>query len=442
MTPPQSRARRDVPDDHGNHQREVAEPYHRDDRVTLHLGDCLDVLADLPTDSVHSVVTDPPYSLEFMGAEWDRFRVDDRAARWSGGSSGSAGRISTSSLTGSPLPAYTTTRTTSQCLTCGKRDAFRNSHPCDVDGIAEWFTVRVDGVPMEMRAFGAWVQAWAGECLRVLVPGGHVVAFGGPRTWHRLAVGLEEAGFDIRDSLAWLYGSGFPKSLDVSKAIDKAALIQQANHGPVAGAAGKWSGWGTALKPGFEPIMLARKPLVGTVAQNVTRHGAGGLNIDASRTPPTDRPDRIPNPSKSGDGAKGRWPVNVVLDEDQARNLDNASTPFGEPGASRFFYVPKAGTNERPRVDGTAHPTVKPLALMRWLVRLVTPPGGTVLEPFAGSGTTVEACLLEDFRCIAIEKSSEYAPLVMARIHRQRNAVEAIKLNGEDLGLFGIEEAC
>jgi site-specific DNA-methyltransferase (adenine-specific) len=244
-------------------------------------------------------------------------------------------------------------------------------------------------------------QEWAEECLRVLKPGGHMLAFGGTRTWHRLAVAVEDAGFEIRDSIAWMYGSGFPKHR-------------------------------AALKPAFEPVVMGRKPFKGSLTANETLYGAGALNIDATRI------------------GVGRWPANVVLDETTAPLLDQQSgqagahgsnrgaglvrgnigpvglqersattPPKDEGGASRFFYVAKAPTRERPVVDGVAHPTVKPLALMRWLVKLVTPPGGTVLEPFAGSGATVEACIFEGFHCIAIEREAEYLPLIQARIDRQ-----------------------
>jgi site-specific DNA-methyltransferase (adenine-specific) len=228
------------------------------------------------------------------------------------------------------------------------------------------------------------------------------LAFGGTRTWHRLAVGVEDAGFEIRDSIAWLYGSGFPK--------------HRAN-----------------LKPAFEPIVMARKPFKGSLTDNESLHGTGALCVDATRTD------------------AGRWPANVALDETTAEILDqqsgilktggavrknnNGPNTIGlglgpisktshsdEGGASRFFYVAKAPKKERPVVEGVAHATVKPLDLMRWLVTLVTPVGGTVLEPFAGSGTTVEACILEGFNCIAIEREAEYLPLIAARIERQAAA--------------------
>lgn len=227
--------------------------------------------------------------------------------------------------------------------------------------------------------------------------------------------------------------------------------------------------------------MCARKPLTGTVAGNVLQHGTGALNIDACRIDGMFESGcgskDSENNSMSGrnyarppkpDSTTGRWPANVVLDEGMAAELDEQSgnRPAGgrvtgehipttgdsgiygakgavgfashddQGGASRFFYTAKADSNERPRVDGIAHPTVKPLSLMRWLVRLVTPPGGTVLEPFAGSGTTVEACLLERFRCVAIEREADYLPLILARIHRRLDPLAAIRLAGDDLGLF------
>lgn len=244
---------------------------------------------------------------------------------------------------------------------------------------------------------------WAEECLRVLKPGGHLLAFGGTRTWHRLAVAVEDAGFEIRDSIAWMHGQGFPKHR-------------------------------ATLKPAFEPVVMARKPFKGSLTANEAVYGTGALDIDGCRTDAR------------------RWPANVTLDAPMEKALDSQSgvlsshggnkehKPKGHTfggaemkaetgffhgdsgGASRFFYVAKAAKKERPLVDGVAHATVKPLALMRWLVRLVTPSGGTVLEPFAGSGTTVEACILEGFHCIAIEREVEYLPLIQARIDRQAAA--------------------
>lgn len=396
------------------------EPHYTDERATIYHGDCREVIATLPDNSVDAIVTDPPYELGFMGKRWD-----------------------------------------------------------------------ASGIAYD-------VELWA-ECLRVLKPGGHMLAFGGTRTWHRLACAVEDAGFEVRDSLAWLYGSGFPKSLDVSKAIDKAAGAQREvvgtkigrpgyslvpndnSHTPTYGtfgssegecaitapatdAARTWQGWGTALKPAFEPIVVARKPLTGTVAGNVLEWGTGALNIDGCRigtdervSPPggipngagnyvnTDKPRNADYPSKV---VAGRWPANVVLDEDQAAALDRQSghscsgwrdtdtapsiggvygddkrdrtgPHYGDTGgASRFFYVAKAPAKERPKVDGVAHPTVKPLTLMRWLCRLVTPPDGVILEPFAGSGTTIEAALSEGFRIIAIEREPDYLPLIAARLER------------------------
>lgn len=394
----------------------------QNDEMTLWHGDCIEVMNTLPDNSVDSIVTDPPYGLGFMGKDWDDL-------------------------------------------------------PPGLD--------------------------FAVEALRVLKPGGHLLAFGGTRTWHRLTVAVEDAGFEIRDSIAWLYGSGFPKSLDVGKAIAeaRAAAARAAGEHPDCECSESyrfrgehtpgcpaddgerldiWDGWGTALKPSFEPIVVGRKPLRGTVAANVLAHGTGALNIGATRTA-TDAPlsggaysakgratesaslragsgMNVPGARPSGEFVRpdGRWPTNVVLDESQGAALDEQSgtlhsgvmragadraprpggTIFGADGrtfnpadtygdsggASRFFptfrYEAKAPTSERPSVDGVQHPTVKPLELMRWLVRLVTPKGGLVLEPFAGSGTTIEAALLEGFWCIGIEREESYLPLIEKRINK------------------------
>lgn len=687
----------------------MSQPYHADERVTLWHGDCLQVLrADengydfqlgygtrrlIPDGSVDAVVTDPPYGL----ANTDPQHVADTIFRW-------------------------------------------------VNGDRDYLPGGSGFMGKAWDAFVPPVAVWD-ECLRVLKPGGHVLAFAGSRTVDLMTLGLRLAGFDIRDSIAWLYGSGFPKSLDVSKAIDKRPGVSQhpafaahlaerrqaaglsradvservvgtrtgacwnwehhqfpeakwwpalrdlldldeAKWGPIIAEAERqkigvkagnrlavapgqgedrsaidldvtthatpdaerWQGWGTALKPAFEPIVVARKPLAGsTVAANVLEHGTGALNIDACRVEAHDGP-RVQGAQREAgatnfDGTRaggkvydlGRWPTNVVLDESQADELDQqsgdrpaggkvtgrqdsrtgdngiygdtggasrffkvisqtpsdlvflpveceaweqpgdastraantsagrstesryASSPIGGSGSKptdpsprgtrsttgtttpstttsttscasppsgtttttsasasstdgstgsrsaavsgatptspsmpslsderapstataesaprhtaesgspatatssthddarsehadstpewpRFRYQAKAPTSERPHytaADGTrvAHPTTKPLDLMRWLVRLVTPPGGTVLEPFAGSGTTVEACLLERFHCIAIERSEEYLPLVMARVHKRTNTVEAIRLAGDDGGLLDL----
>jgi hypothetical protein len=265
------------------------------------------------------------------------------------------------------------------------------------------------------------------------------------------------------------------------------ATVHRLPTAPATDAAREWEGWGTALKPAFEPVVVARKPLVGTVAANVLAWGTGALNVDGCRVegpkPDTTRGASVNASSMAAplggqgrilDDGKGRWPANVVLDESQAAALDEQSgesrdgtavkrnrsedgrAPYeassymitdrsredqtygGQGGASRFFYVAKADASERPRVNGTAHPTVKPLDLMRWLVRLVTPPGGTVLEPFAGSGTTVEACIIEGFQCIAIEREADYLPLIRQRIDRRRDPVEALRGQAADLGLFDL----
>ena len=417
---------------------EQLEAHYQDDQVTLYHGDCLEVMASLPAESVDAICTDPPYGLGFMGKKWDDL-------------------------------------------------------PPGLD--------------------------FAVEAMRVLKPGGHLLAFGGTRTWHRLAVAIEDAGFEIRDSIAWLYGSGFPKSLDVSKVIDKAAGVEFTARpaegvgfmradgrdgynvtknrldraGETTPDAERWQGWGTALKPAFEPIIVARKPLTGTVAANVLEHGTGALNIDACRIGTTggrtvhtrsagkDR-DRWEGNEWTGEVTDngGRWPANVILDESQAAELDrqsgvlksgvgrigagkgtaeNASSyestgiissSYGDTGgASRFFkvvsehaastpdfptfrYQAKAPTRERPRVNGVAHPTVKPLDLMRWLVRLVTPPGGTVLDPFAGSGTTGEACLLEHLNCILIEREEDYLPLIVQRVIRTQHTADTTPGRNDD----------
>lgn len=386
----------------------------------LERADCLLALRQLPDNSVDSIVTDPPYGLSFMGKRWDY------------------------------------------------------------------------DVPS--------VEVWA-ECLRVLKPGGHLLAFAGTRTQHRMAVRIEDAGFEIRDMIAWVYGSGFPKSLDVSKAIDKAAGVEREftplgnavkrmipgadqnatgswikDNGreyqpgvsePATDAARQWQGWGTALKPALEPITVARKPLVGTVAENVLAHGTGALNIDGCRVA-TDEALKLgktglasekfftkgeaPQVEKHQHDA-GRWPANLIHDGsdevlsafpqaagqqgpisttapsektsnvygrmkregEASANSENAGTVgfkmkpgmrrLDEGSAARFFYCAKASKADRG--EGNNHPTVKPTDLMRYLCRLVTPAGGWVLDPYMGSGSTGKAAVLEGFRFIGIDKDDD-----------------------------------
>ena len=424
--------------------------------VDIRHGDCLEVLRELPDNSVDSVVCDPPYGLS-------------------------------------------------------------NTKPQQVaDVLAAWVTGDTEAVPATKGGFMGkdWDSfvpppaVWA-ECLRVLKPGGHMAVFAGARTQDLMGLSIRLAGFEIRDTLGWIYGSGFPKSMDISKAIDKAAgaerevigvkpytnqdirgnayeseiarerdRIQATITAPATPEAARWDGWGTALKPAIEPIILARKPLVGTVAQNVLAHGVGGLNIDACRVParddrkpvsgfynrslkdrqsmPNDRPymDKL-NPDDSGavqPHPSGRFPANVLLDEHAAKEMDKQSgqagahgesrgggtrgmlgwqsdnrqtTNVGVGGASRFFpvfkYQAKAPKKERPvieREDGSKiqHPTVKPVALMEWLVTLTTPEGGLVLDPFAGTGTTLQAARNKGFRAIGVEQDADYIQLINARL--------------------------
>jgi site-specific DNA-methyltransferase (adenine-specific) len=327
------------------------------------------------------------------------------------------------------------------------------------------------------------VEVWA-ECLRVLKPGGHLLAFAGTRTQHRMAVRIEDAGLEIRDMIAWCYGSGFPKSLDVSKAIDKAAGAEREVVGKASGArngngqnndygaygsasdglysvtapatpeAQQWAGWGTALKPALEPITVARKPLTGTVAANVLERGTGALNVDGCRVATDELKGKVYNnnnntgwkctsaPSTVHGNETGRWPANLIHDgsdevlalfpdvkgskgsgltQTKARSWKNTSTAginrvgHDDTGsAARFFYCAKASKADRS--EGNTHPTVKPTDLMRYLCRLVTPPGGIVLDPFMGSGSTGKAAVLEGFRFIGIERDPAYLEIARSRI--------------------------
>lgn len=406
--------------------------------IRLLRGDMLDLLPTLPAESFHACVTDPPYHLTSIVKRF-------------GGATAAPAKFGTDGAYAHASAGF-----------MGK----------------QW-----DGGDIAFRP-----ETWA-AVLRVLRPGAHLLCFGGSRTSHRMVCAIEDAGFEIRDTLCWLYGSGFPKSLDVSKAIDRAAGVMREVVGSKAGMPGyrtgrtgenevygdglangsakceittpatpeaaQWTGWGTALKPAYEPIILARKPLAGTVAANVLRHGCGGINVDACRVPGGAKP--YGNPTEA-DGYRlhkrdddwmpsvaGRWPANVLHDgsdeveaafarfgttestaaprhngdfKSVAKGRDTPHTTHGhiDSGtASRFFYSSKADKADR---ADSRHPTVKPIDLMQWLCRLITPPGGHVLDPFAGSGSTGEAAMLEGFDATLIERDPTYAADIQHRIDR------------------------
>jgi DNA modification methylase len=402
---------------------------------TVVQGDCIEVMKSIKDESIDAIVTDPPYGLEFMGKDWDG------------------------------------------------ADGFRRSlNGADVG--RESVFGRMSARAPEYRAgnsFQAFSEAWARETLRILKPGGHLLAFGGTRTYHRLACAIEDAGFEIRDSIDWIYGQGFPKSLDISKAIDKMLGGEREVIGTTKGSgmtksnvdqgaqqrfttewsitssdpatpeAARFSGWGTALKPAHETVVVARKPVIGTVAENVLEHGTGGINVDGCRV----------------GRSIGRWPPNIVLthapgcEEEcdpscpvammDAQSGETKSTDrprhnkarenvfFGQcdkvdrvtggftdvGGASRFFptfewsefdFLYCAKASKRDRGEGNNHPCVKPITFMRWLVRLVTPAGGIVLDPFLGSGTTGVAARLEGFHFLGVEREESYVVIAMRRI--------------------------
>ncbi|HGM4821476.1 TPA: site-specific DNA-methyltransferase [Pseudomonas aeruginosa] len=413
---------------------------------TLHLGDCLLVLKTFPDNSFDSVVTDPPYGIRFMGKAWDGADIEARAARRA------------------EMPSHAP-------------DAGPNGGHRSVAAEAG----KYDLTPKGMLAFQAFTLEWAAECLRVLKPGGHLLSFASPRTYHHMAVGIEMAGFEIRDQIMWVFGSGFPKSHNLS---------------------GEYEGWGTALKPGHEPICMARKPLAGTVARNVLAHGTGALNIDGCRIPsepmppntgagglPRRREDEQRGPGAvSQPHAGGRWPANLIHDGSPevvalfphtksgvmkggtiraaqdapgsvcygtyGGNATSADT-FGDEGsAARFFYCAKATRRDRNegcehmdrkplhwssgsqnpgsfQSEGTEktsqnnHPTVKPTDLMAYLVRLVTPPGGKVLDPFTGSGSTGKAAVRDGFEFVGIEREAPYLAIAEARIAHELERVTA-----------------
>jgi len=329
--------------------------------MKLMLGNCLDKLKELDDNSVDSIVTDPPYGLSFMGKKWDY-----------------------------DVPA---------------------------------------------------VNIWE-ECFRVLKPGGYLLAFAGTRTQHRMAVNIEDAGFEIRDMIAWVYGSGFPKSHNISKALDKVGSPE----------AQQWDGWGTALKPALEPITVARKPVAEkSIAENVLKYGTGAINIDESRVGTGAKKWEKPRggiwktdtdaKAKLVDNPQGRFPANLIHD-----GSDEVVELAGE--SARFFYCAKASKKDRDEgldqmeeqqfvqwqtgngasgkpssmSEGrdtkrkNTHPTVKPTDLMKYLIRMVTPKGGVVLDPFMGSGSTGKAAKLEGFDFIGIEMDEEYFLLAKSRI--------------------------
>jgi len=251
------------------------------------------------------------------------------------------------------------------------------------------------------------VEMWR-EALRVLKPGGHLLAFSGTRTYHRMVCAIEDAGFEVRDQIGWVYSQGFPKS----KNLD-----------------GQWQGWGTALKPAWEPICVARKPLIGTVAENVLAHGTGAMNIDGCRVGTDENLNGGAYSGGNKDLSKatsyatgvnagefvqpsGRWPANII--HDGSDEVVGAFPGEGDGSAARFFYCAKASRADRG--DANIHPTVKPTDLMRYLCRLVTPPGGVVLDPFMGSGSTGKAAMLEGFQFIGIDMTPEYVEIARARI--------------------------
>jgi site-specific DNA-methyltransferase (adenine-specific) len=461
--------------------------------IDLRLGDCIDVLKTLKDNSVDSIVTDPPYHLTSIVKRFGK----EGSAPAQYGTDGAFARASKGFM--------------------GK----------------EW-----DGGDIAFRT-----DVWS-ECLRVLKPGGHLLSFGGSRTYHRMAVAIEDAGFEIRDQIMWVYGSGFPKSHNIGKAIDKIQGNERELVGvkenkinlnatkegdksfyenawnnkeyidlEVTKGTTEWEGWGTALKPSHEPICMARKPLSEkTIAENVLKHGTGGINIDGSRIPfdmtdtnPATNPlyrqeneYKMPEKGQESNGSvsftsskneisqEGRFPANIMFDEEAGKILDeqsgtlksgkmksthtrhtdgspngiygkfNPNHPIGETygdtgGASRFFYSPKVSKKERNagledmeekesvlpgrntfdengnrlRVDGSIipplvsknhHPTVKPIALMEYLITLVTPKGGIVLEPFMGSGSTGIAAKNLGMSFIGIEREEEYFEIAKQRI--------------------------
>ena len=443
-------------------------------------GKCRKVMKDMPDNCIDTIITDPPYGLEFMGQDWDKL---------------------------------------------GGINSGRSRKENEITAISKGPESYQAGKPMQ-----EWHYKWTKRALRIAKPGAMMFVFGGTRTFHRLTCAIEDAGWEIRDCMMWLYGSGFPKSLDISKAIDKAkgaerevvktpmtkhstagkgisnelderpwmtearekGYHEHSGPDPATDLAKQWDGYGTALKPAWEPIIVAMKPLDGTFAQNAEKWGVGGLWIDGGRIG-----TETETHSKSTEAAKGkgiygsfnpvgttkhnygRWPANVILDEEAGVMLDGQSgvsksnartkpsntiskpivnigggwkSPKNEHtdsgGASRFFYCAKASRSERnaglegmeaqitddgreKKIDNAYlrgktlrqnnHPTVKPLKLMEYLCKLTkTPDGGVVLDPFGGSGTTAVACRNTGRPYILIEKDPHYCEIARARVKEAR----------------------
>lgn len=367
--------------------------------------DCLGTMSEMPDACVDAIVTDPPAGIGFMGKTWDKPGVL--------GVSG-----------GRAMPATTSSRNPS-CKVCGGR---KRAGPKTKGCVCERPTWNdVEYRLKDRLVFVSWMTSVFTEALRVLKPGGHALVWAIPRTSHWTATALEDAGFEVRDRISHVFGTGFPKSLSVGKAISKVTGEDGQLHK-------EWQGFGTALKPAMEDWWVCRRPLDGTVAQNVIKHGVGAFNVDGCRvgTPPT--PDAV-----------GRYPANLIHDgsdevlelfpdsngqqgavtgKEPSSEINNvygdfngrpATTPRGDKGsAARFFYCAKASAKDRG--EGNKHATVKPTDLMRYLCRLVTPPGGIVLDPFMGSGSTGKAARLEGFRFIGVEKELDSYHTALKRV--------------------------
>lgn len=309
--------------------------------------------------------------------------------------------------------------------------------------LSEWASGNYTYTPKKKGFMG---QNWDGfvpspslwiEVLRVLKPGGHALVFAGSRTQDLMGLSIRIAGFEIRDCIQWVYGSGFPKSYNIGKGVDKALE----NKGKL------WGGWGTSLKPAYEPILLVRKPLNGTVVQNILEYEVGGINIDECRIgdiiQDTSKNGRSPDKHKStvyesglkenfeGRITVGRFPSNITFSPQDREDCPIKLLDEQSPNASRFFYCAKASKAEKESnqvgEDGkrfNIHPTVKPIKLMQYLVRLITPKGGAVVDPFMGSGTTGIACIKEGFDFLGIELNKEYFDIAEIRINEEMSQDE------------------